>query len=107
MIKKDKKMKKYDKSQYSSNTTATTAAITTTISTTTNMNMNMHSLTMEYINKHKFEGTWSEEFIYKGIALFKGIPGRECGYMVEASSYFDKLWKLGQRSDRYMIVLQK
>ena len=73
-----------------------------------NNSIAMHSLTMEYIQRHQFEGTWEEEFVYQSVVLFKGSPGKECGHIIEASSYFDRLWKLkDDKSDRYMIVLQK
>jgi len=39
--------------------------------------------------------------------LYKGSPGTSCGHMVEASSYFDRLWKRHQNVDRYFIVLRR
>lgn len=67
----------------------------------------MRSITMDQVKKFEYEGSWNEEFVYQNVVLFKGSPGKQCGHFVDASSYFDRLWKHGNRNDRYMIVLQK
>ena len=105
---KEKKKKNKNHVQHQINTTTTTTTTTAAVGNQCNDNkLGMHSLTMEYIKRHHFEGYWEEVFSCQGVILFKGSPGKECGHMVEASSYFDRLWKLDNRSDRYMIVLQK
>lgn len=40
-------------------------------------------------------------------SLYEGVPGSAAGHVVEASSYFDRLWKRGQLTKRYFLVLQK
>jgi tRNA G46 methylase TrmB len=42
-----------------------------------------------------------------GYRAYLGKPGKECGHAVDASSYFDRLWKRGNLVDRYVIVLKK
>ena len=36
----------------------------------------------------------------QGFTLFVGKPGEECGHIVSASSYFDRLWAKEQSTDR-------
>jgi len=47
---------------------------------------------------HEQVGRWS---------LFVGKPGPSAGHVVEASSYFDRMWKRENLVDRYFIVLRK
>ena len=42
-----------------------------------------------------------------GFKAYLGKPGKDCGHTVDASSYFDRLWKRGNLVDRYIIVLKK
>lgn len=41
------------------------------------------------------------------INVYVGKPGTECGHVIDASSYFDRLWKRGKIVDRYFILLKK
>lgn len=41
------------------------------------------------------------------VFLFVGRPGSHAGHVVEASSYFDRLWKKSKIVERYFIVLKK
>lgn len=53
------------------------------------------------------DGTWSPSFNIDNIYLYSGNPGADCGYMVNAQSYFDLLKKQELQSDeKYFIVLQ-
>ncbi len=38
---------------------------------------------------------------------YVGKPSPACGHAIDASSYFDRLWKRGNLTDRYIIVLKK
>ena len=38
---------------------------------------------------------------------YRAKPGPACGHTVDASSYFDRLWKRGNLVDRFIIVLKK
>ena len=51
------------------------------------------------------EDSISVELRLSGLILFKGKPNASCGHAVEASSYFDRLWKRDKNSDRYFISL--
>lgn len=42
-----------------------------------------------------------------GYKVYLGKPGNSCGHAVDASSYFDRLWKRGNLIDRYVLVLKK
>ena len=42
-----------------------------------------------------------------GFHLYVGVPGKECGHIVSASSYFDRLWAKEQNVDRYFMCLSK
>lgn len=41
------------------------------------------------------------------VFLFVGRPGPHAGHVVDASSYFDRLWKKSKIMERYFIVLKK
>lgn len=41
------------------------------------------------------------------VNLFVGRPGIAAGHVVDASSYFDRLWKRGSLVERYFLVLKK
>jgi tRNA G46 methylase TrmB len=41
------------------------------------------------------------------FCLFRGTPGDDCGWVVEASSYFDRFWNNAQLTKRFFICLQK
>lgn len=41
------------------------------------------------------------------IEICKGVPSHECGLAVHSSSYFDRLWRQGGTSARYVLVLTK
>ena len=43
----------------------------------------------------------------EAINVYVGKPGVECGHVIDASSYFDRLWKRGKIVDRYFILLKK
>ena len=43
----------------------------------------------------------------KRIVLWRGVPGPQVGHMVNASSYFDRLWENGNRNDRWFLYLKK
>ena len=42
-----------------------------------------------------------------GYSVYVGKPDASCGHTVDASSYFDRLWKRGNLVDRYVLVLKK
>eukprot|EP00941_MAST-03F_sp_MAST-3F-sp1_P003533 g3533.t1 len=44
-----------------------------------------------------------------GIHICNGVPSAQVkgGHSIRASSYFDRLWKAGQKSDRYSIILHR
>ena len=42
-----------------------------------------------------------------GIRLYVGQPGRDCGHVSDASSYFDRLWKRESLTERYFLFLRK
>jgi hypothetical protein len=41
------------------------------------------------------------------VTLFVGRPGPNAGHVVDASSYFDRLWKRGKLVERFFLVLRK
>jgi len=42
-----------------------------------------------------------------GFKLYVGAPGLECGHIVSASSYFDRLWAKEKVTERYFLCLNK
>jgi len=42
-----------------------------------------------------------------GYKVYLGKPGSFCGHTIDASSYFDRLWKRGNLIDRYVLILKK
>ena len=42
-----------------------------------------------------------------GYSVYVGKPDIACGYITDASSYFDRLWKRGNLVDRYVLILRK
>jgi len=51
---------------------------------------------------------WQVNFEMNNVVLWQGVPGKKAGHVVsDASSYFDRLWKRSQLSERYFIVLTK
>lgn len=47
------------------------------------------------------------ELQLSGLTLYKGKPGPASGHLVQASSYFDRLWRRGRQPDRYFISLRR
>lgn len=47
------------------------------------------------------------EMQVSGLTLYRGKPGPESGHVVDASSYFDRLWQRGQQPNRYFLSLRK
>mmetsp|Transcript_38751 Transcript_38751/g.77175 ORF Transcript_38751/g.77175 Transcript_38751/m.77175 type:complete len:923 (-) Transcript_38751:50-2818(-) len=41
------------------------------------------------------------------VDLWRGEPGPEIGHVVQASSYFDRMWDLGQKKRRWFIYVKK
>jgi pentatricopeptide repeat protein len=41
------------------------------------------------------------------IIIYRGDPGVDCGHGVAASSYFDRMWSLGQKKRRWFLHLEK
>ena len=41
------------------------------------------------------------------VRVWRGSPGPEAGHVVPASSYFDRMWTLGQKKRRWFIFLKK
>jgi pentatricopeptide repeat protein len=41
------------------------------------------------------------------IIIYRGDPGQECGHQVSVSSYFDRMWSLGQKKRRWFLHLEK
>jgi pentatricopeptide repeat protein len=41
-----------------------------------------------------------------GINVYMGQPGREVGHVVQASSFFDRMWTKGQKKRRYILHVQ-
>lgn len=41
------------------------------------------------------------------IELWRGTPGPEAGHVVNSSSYFDRLWENGNKTDRWFLYLKK
>eukprot|EP00428_Durinskia_dybowskii_P077638 CAMPEP_0170356704 /NCGR_PEP_ID=MMETSP0117_2-20130122/1315_1 /TAXON_ID=400756 /ORGANISM="Durinskia baltica, Strain CSIRO CS-38" /LENGTH=720 /DNA_ID=CAMNT_0010610821 /DNA_START=174 /DNA_END=2332 /DNA_ORIENTATION=- len=58
-------------------------------------------------SEEALESTWEAQETEGGVALYVGKPGAAAGHVVEASSYFDRLWKRGNLVERYFLVLQK
>eukprot|EP01038_Epipyxis_sp_PR26KG_P016761 gene16761-22933_t len=58
-------------------------------------------------NNNLNESQWVLLDAEEGVSLYVGKPGYLAGHIVEASSYFDRLWKKKQLNDRYFIVLGK
>ena len=50
---------------------------------------------------------WAVQLEENGVTLYVGKPGAEAGHVVDASSYFDRLWKRGKLEERYFLVLKK
>jgi len=50
---------------------------------------------------------WRLQESENGVNLFTGTPGARAGHVVDASSYFDRLWKRGNLVERYFIVLRR
>lgn len=53
------------------------------------------------------QGECPEHESVHGVELYQGWPEASCGHAVKASSYFDTLWAMGKRVDRFYMVLQK
>jgi pentatricopeptide repeat protein len=41
------------------------------------------------------------------IVIYRGDPNEECGHRVTVSSYFDRMWSLGQKKRRWFLYLEK
>jgi hypothetical protein len=41
------------------------------------------------------------------IDVWRGEPGPEVGHIAAASSYFDRMWDLGQKKRRWILYLRK
>ena len=53
------------------------------------------------------DGIWTPSYNIGDVYLYSGNPGMDCGYMVHAQSYFERLKKEELHSDeKYFIVLQ-
>ena len=52
-------------------------------------------------------GGLKESETESGYSVYVGKPDASCGHSVDASSYFDRLWKRGNLVDRYVLVLKK
>ncbi|CAE7274414.1 Abcc3 [Symbiodinium sp. CCMP2456] len=51
-------------------------------------------------------GECPEHETVHGVELYQGWPEASCGHAVKASSYFDTLWAMGKRVDRFYMVLR-
>ena len=52
-------------------------------------------------------GGWKVKFESGETTLYVGVPGPQAGHCVQASSYFDRLWKRGALEERFFLVLRK
>jgi len=43
----------------------------------------------------------------RSVDVWRGEPGVEAGHVVDASSYFDRMWDLGQKKRRWFIFVKK
>lgn len=43
----------------------------------------------------------------RSVDVWRGEPGLEAGHVVDASSYFDRMWDLGQKKRRWFIYVKK
>lgn len=43
----------------------------------------------------------------RSVDVWRGDPGPEAGHVVQASSYFDRMWDLGQKKRRWFIFVRK
>lgn len=55
----------------------------------------------------KLSADWAVHESEGDVSLYVGKPGAAAGHVVEASSYFDRLWKRGNLVERYFLVLRK
>lgn len=47
------------------------------------------------------------EEIKRSITIWRGEPGRAAGHVADASSYFDRMWSMGQKKRRWFLFLRK
>lgn len=45
--------------------------------------------------------------IKKNITIWRGEPGKNAGHVTNASSYFDRMWAMGQKKRRWFLFLRK
>lgn len=43
----------------------------------------------------------------RSVDVWRGEPGPEAGHVVQASSYFDRMWDLGQKKRRWFLFVRK
>lgn len=58
-------------------------------------------------DKSTLSSSWKVKFDSGKTNLYVGVPGPLAGHTVQASSYFDRLWKRGALEERFFLVLQK
>ena len=56
---------------------------------------------------HVVGGNYDAQEQVGEFCLYRGTPGDDCGWTVEASSYFDRFWNNAQLTKRFFICLQK
>lgn len=75
----------------------------------TTVSANDQSATKKRRNDGSSESSsaWKVKFESGQTTLYVGVPGPLAGHMVQASSYFDRLWKRGALEERFFLVLRK
>ena len=73
--------------------------------------MRKHSIAMgkagEATATHQPVEEWVQHDEDSGIVLLIGTPGLSAGHVATSSSYFDRLWKRSQITNRYFFVFEK
>ena len=61
------------------------------------------------ISRTEIEITLVEEDVSVGrsVDVWRGEPGLEAGHVARASSYFDRMWDLGQKKRRWFLYVRK
>jgi hypothetical protein len=53
------------------------------------------------------EHTYSSLQHQRSLTIWRGEPGEVAGYTVHATSYFDRMWSLGEKKRRWFLFVKK